>query len=186
MQLKRTQFALRTFAKNVIKQARTNLTKSKPNKNVSKTLYNSLKFNLEVDNDDFELTFDLGKYGAYVDTGVKGSDPSLVDSDKRTGKQKAPNSPFKFRSKKPPAKALEAWAKARRFRLRDEKGQFAKGNYKSIGFVLQKFVFAQGIKPSLFFTKPFIKNFENLPKPLLDAFENDIDNFLGFKVKPNE
>ena len=52
MQLKRTQFALRTFAKNVIKQARTNLTKSK--KNVNKTLYNSLKFNLDVDNDDFE------------------------------------------------------------------------------------------------------------------------------------
>ena len=184
MQLKRTQFALRTFAKNVIKQARTNLTKSK--KNVNKTLYNSLKFNLDVDNADFELTFDLGKYGAYVYSGVKGSDPSLVDSDKRTGKQKAPNSPFKFHSKRPPAKALEAWAKARRFRLRDEKGQFAKGNYRSIGFVLQKFVFAQGIKPSLFFTKPFIKNFDNLPKTLLDAFENDLDNLLGFKVKQNE
>jgi hypothetical protein len=75
---------------------------------------------------------------------------------------------------------LMEWAKARNIRLRDEKGKFKKGNYRTIGFILQKSIYEKGIKPSLFFTKPFEKAFDNLPPELIEKFGLDIDDLLEF------
>jgi len=72
------------------------------------------------------------------------------------------------------------WAKARNIRLRDEKGKYKKGNYRTIGFILQRSIYEKGIKPSLFFTKPFEKAFDNLPPELVERFALDIDNLLDF------
>ena len=170
MDFKQTKEELNKFAKYVIQQARTNLTKQK--KNNTSNLYKSLKYKVNEKNDGLYLDIYMDEYGDFVDQGVKGANTSLV----KNGKQKAPNSPFKYTNKKPPQKFIEQWAKARNFRLRDKKGRFAKGNYRSIGFVLQKFIFAQGIKPSFFFTKPFKKAFTRLPSELGEAFAKDIIN----------
>ncbi len=78
----------------------------------------------------------------------------------------------------PPLAPLIKWAKFRNIRLRDNKGKFAKGNYRTIGFILQKRIFAQGIKPSLFFTKPFTRAFKNLPEEVVDAFGLDLTDLL--------
>ena len=63
----------------------------------------------------FSIVFNLGKYGAFVDQGVRGADPSIIDRwtamEKRTGVQKAPLSRFSFKSKYPPIKPLSEWAK---------------------------------------------------------------------------
>jgi len=72
------------------------------------------------------------------------------------------------------------WAKARNIRLRDEKGRYKKGNYRTIGFILQRSIYEKGIKPSLFFTKPFEKAFDNLPTELIEKFGLDIDDLLEF------
>ena len=48
---------------------------------------------------------------------------------------------------------LMQWAKRKNIRFRDEKGRFAKGNYRTIGFWLQKRIFAQGLKTNLIFLK---------------------------------
>ena len=71
-------------------------------------------------------------------------------------------------------KPLMDWAKFNKIRFRDKKGKYMKGNYKTIGFWLQKRIFAQGIKPTLWFTKPFRKAFENLPADLSKAFAADL------------
>jgi len=162
---KNTQEALNKFAKYVIQQARTNLTKQK--KNVSSDLYSSLGYDLNVSPNSFGLEFYMLPYGQFIDKGVSGT-------------KKRYNTIYEYTSKKPPMGPLMEWAKARNIRLRDEKGKFKKGNYRTIAFILQKSIYEKGIKPSLFFTKPFEKAFDNLPPELLERFALDIDDLLEF------
>jgi len=75
---------------------------------------------------------------------------------------------------------LADWAQKKNIRLRDKKGKFKKGNYKTIGFILAKSIFEKGIKASFFFTKPFEQGFEKLPNELVDRFALDIDDLLDF------
>jgi len=169
---------LQAFGKYVVQQSRTNLTKQK--RNVSKNLYNSIEYTLEEKDNSFFLNFIMDEYGTFLDKGVKGANPSLVDN-KKTGKkgvQKGGNSPYSYKTKRPPMQPLADWAKKRNIRLRDEKGRFKKGNYRTIGFILQRSIFAQGIKPSLFFTKPFEVAFERYKKGIKKSFMQDIIDLI--------
>jgi hypothetical protein len=188
--LRNTKRHLENFAKRVVKSSRGNL--SRKGKNVTQQLKNSIEYELTESNDVISLTFSMLDYGVFQDEGVKGKDPRLADtyhykyskSEKKMvkagikskGKQKAPNSRFKFKNKMPPQKPLEKWARFKGIRLRDEKGRFKKGSAKTLGFILQRRIFAQGMKPSLFFTNPFKKAFDNLPEPLLEALGTDLIN----------
>ena len=177
IQNKETYKTLNSFAKRVISRARANLTRG--DINVSKELYNSLDYDLKVSKNSLSLKMIMSEYGAFRDLGVKGKNPSLV----KNGVQKAPNSPFKFRDKKPKVDFIVEWAKARRIRLRDDKGKFAKGSYLTIGFILQNRIYAQGIKPSLFFTNPYKSAFKDLPDDLIEAYGLDLRGFLGDTFK---
>ena len=164
--------AINKFRAYVIQQSRSNLTKGK--KNVSKSLYNSLKSEVETENDYILIGFSMDKYGAFQDKGVKGSKSS----------EKAPNSPFKFTNKMPPSKPLSDWAKKRNIRLRDDSGKFKKGNYKTIGFLIARSIFEKGIKPSLFFTKPFEAGYKKfIDTDLIKAFSQDIDVIFSYEEK---
>jgi hypothetical protein len=163
--LQNTKESLNKFAKYVIQQSRSNLSKNK--KNVSSDLYGSLGYDLKVNPNSFSLEFYMADYGQFVDQGVSGI-------------KRKYNTPFSYTNKKPPMQPLADWAKARRIRLRDEKGKYKKGNYKTIGFILQRSIYEKGIKPSLFFTKPFEKAFDNLPKELIKNFGLDLDDLLDF------
>lgn len=176
--LKNLQTELQSFGKYVVQQSRSNLTKQKHN--VSKDLYNSIHYKLEENNGNFDLAFIMDEYGTFLDKGVKGANPSLV----KGGKQKGGNSPYSFRNKRPPMQPIADWAKKRNIRLRDKEGKFKKGNYRTIGFILQRSIFAQGIKPSMFFTKPFLAAFDRYPELLSKAFAQDITDI--FKDNNNE
>ena len=71
MELQETKNTLNSFAKYVIQQSRSNLTKGK--KNVSKKLYDSLGYNILSDNTGFILQFIMEEYGSYQDQGVSGT-----------------------------------------------------------------------------------------------------------------
>ena len=170
--LKNLQTELQSFGKYVVQQSRSNLTKQKHN--VSKDLYNSIHYKLDEKNGNFDLAFIMDEYGTFLDKGVKGANPSLV----KGGKQKGGNSPYSFRNKRPPMQPIADWAKKRNIRLKDKEGKFKKGNYRTIGFILQRSIFAQGIKPSMFFTKPFLAAFDRYPELLSKAFAQDIIDIL--------
>tara|TARA_R100000544_G_scaffold36023_1_gene23823 strand:+ start:1622 stop:2152 length:531 start_codon:yes stop_codon:yes gene_type:complete len=170
--LNKIKAELQAFGKYVVQQSRSNLTKQK--RNVSKNLYNSLKYNLQEKDNSFFLSFIMDEYGTFLDRGVRGADPSLV----KNGKQKGADSPYSYKTKKPPMQPLADWAKKRNIRLRDEKGRFKKGNYRTIGFILQRSIFAQGIKPSLFFTKPFDVAFKRYKKGIKKSFMQDIIDLI--------
>jgi hypothetical protein len=170
--LEEVQRELSKFGRAVIKQSRSNLTRL--NRNDTKDLYSSLDFDLKVHKNSFSFSFYMMEYGAFVDEGVRGANPSAV----KNGKQKGGNSPYRFKNKRPPMQPLADWAKRKNIRLRTKDGKFAKGNYKSIGFILQKRIWAQGMKPTLFFTKPFEQAFSKLPDEILEKFGLDIDEFI--------
>ena len=122
---------VKKYAKYVVQQAKSNLTKDKKG---SGDLYNSVKYVLDTESDAFLLAFLMEKYGAYVDEGVKGANPSLI----KGGVQKAPLSKFKYTNKMPPMQILADWAKSKNIRFRNAKGQYAKGSNRSMGFVYRK------------------------------------------------
>jgi hypothetical protein len=158
MQLKQTKDILNKFAKYVIQQSRTNLSKKK--KNSSKSLYNSLDFKYKTVNGGIGIQFLMDEYGIYQDKGV-------------SGKKKKYNTPFSYKDKMPPSSALDKWSVRKGIAPRDKSGKFIPR--KSINFLIARSIYNKGIKPSLFFTKPFEKAYKDLPKDLVKGFINDIE-----------
>ena len=181
---------LNRFAKYVVSQSRANLTRgSKPygSKNDSKKLYNSLDYDVTVSKNSFQLAFLMEDYGIFQDKGVRGKDPSKVSPNAKITGQQAPNSPYRFGSGKTGnwkefVLNIEKWAKKKNLRLRDKKGRFTKGNYKSIAHIVAGNIYNRGIKPSLFFTKPFEKAFSNLSKDLVEAYKLDVEQLIKTTV----
>jgi len=162
---------LRKFGRSVVNKARKN---ARQNAYASGNMAREMSFDLNVSKNSFGLKFFTSEYGVFNDAGVRGANPSLVNN----GVQKAPLSKFRFKTKKPPVAPLIKWAKLKRIRFRDSSGKYKKGNYRAIGFWLQKRIFAQGIKPTLFFTTPYIKFFKKLPEDVVEAYGIDIKDFL--------
>jgi len=167
------QIELSRFGKAVVKQARTNLTKQR--REDTKDLYNSLKYDLDVHKQSFSLSFEMLEYGMYVDQGVKGKSSS----------NKAPRSPFKFGSgtgkKGGLTRSIEKWVKRKNIKFRNKKGQFITS--KNTSFLISRSIYQKGIKPSLFFTKPFEKAFDRLPDELIVQFGLDVNDFLEESLK---
>ena len=161
MELQETQKILNSFAKYVIQQSRSNLTKT--NKNASKKLYNSLDYKILSDSSGFILQFLMEEYGAYQDQGVSGT-------------KKKYKTPFKYTTKRPPSSAFDKWTVRKCIAPREEGGRFTKR--KGLNFIIAKSIFEQGIRPSLFFTKPFEKRFKTLPPELIAAFVNDAEKTI--------
>ena len=190
MKQSEVQKELERFRDYVIKEARTNLTRSQ--KNVSKGLYESLKGNVKAMPNSFSMEFEMNPYGQFQDKGVRGKDPSKVSPNARIRGQQAPNSPYKFGSGSAAGKwgvfvsNIEKWAKKRNIRLRDEKGKYTKGNYNTIAQIIAGNIYNRGIKPSLFFTKPFEAAFKRLPEELVEKFGLDAMNLFKETQFKNE
>jgi hypothetical protein len=162
---KNTKGYLNSFAKYVIQQSRSNLTKG--GKNVDKKLYNSLDSQIEVGANSFRMVFLMENYGEFQDKGVSGT-------------QKKYNTPFSYKTKRPPLKPITEWVKKRRFQFRKEDGKLM--SYQSTAFLVRQGIFKNGVKPSLFFTKPFEKAFERLPDELIEAYGLDVEQFLQYTI----
>ena len=157
---------LNDFAKYVIQQSRSNLTKQ--GKNVDKKLYNSLDKQIEVSANSFRLSFLMENYGEFQDKGVSGT-------------KKKYNTPFSYKSKRPPLKPIEDWVTKKRFQFRNkESGKFM--SFKSTAYLISGGILKNGIKPSLFFTKPFEKAFERMPDELAEAYGLDVEQFLQYTL----
>ena len=169
---------LEQYKKYVIQQSKANLSKGR--NNMSKTLYNRIKGEVVTDNDYAIVAFRMEYYGQFQDEGVKGAFPNMV----KNGKQKAPNSRFMFTNKRPPAGIIAEWAKKRGIKLRDEQGKFKKGSYKTLGFIIANRIYAQGIKPTLFFTKPYEAGFKKYIVGQMPAqVAIDVDRIVDINLK---
>jgi hypothetical protein len=173
--LEHTQKTLEKFRDYVIQQSRSNLTKS--DKNVSKKLYNEIKGNVKVSQNSFQLGFEMPIYGQFQDKGVKGKFSSF----------KAPNSPFKFGTgtglKGGLTRGIEKWVQAKRFQFKDKKtGKFM--SYKNTAFLISRSIYITGIRPSLFFTKPFEAGYKKyIDEDLINQFALDVEDLMQYTLK---
>jgi len=164
---------LNKFAKYVIQQSRSNLTKGK--KNTSKELYNSIGYDIESSKDSTSMAFKMADYGKFQDLGVKGKDSSA----------KAPNSPYKFGTgsgkKGGLTKGIDKWVRRRGIQFRDKKGKFL--SYEQTGYIITRSVYKTGMKASMFFTKPFERAFKRLPDDLVKAYSIGIEKQIQVNIK---
>jgi len=167
--LKNVQQELNRFAKYVIQQSRTNLTKGK--KNSSKALYNSLDYDLNVSPNSFSMSFLMEDYGVFQDKGVSGI-------------KKKYNTPYSYTNKMPPPSKMDKWIVRKGLKgVRGKDGKFI--SRKSLQFMIARSIYNNGIKPSLFFTKPFKKAFTNLDKDIIKAYQLDVEELLKFTTNGN-
>ena len=130
--------ALEKYAKYVIQQSRSNLTKKK--NNASKQLYNSLEYKIQGD----KISFLSEDYGQFIDKGVKGAKSTYPESSA---------SPFRYTTKQPPSKVFDKWSVRKGIAPRDKQGKFV--SRQSLNFLIARSIKNKGIRATLFFTKPF-------------------------------
>jgi hypothetical protein len=140
-------------------------------------LYNSIKYDLDIEDNLFLLDFLMENYGSFVDKGVKGAGGvrKTTSKFKRTNNKgklwklkNVTNNKYKFgKSGGISPKHFTGWAK--------RKGLSP--------FAVAKSVYHTGLKTTSFFTKPFEKGLERLPDEMFDAFVLDVENaiILGSK-----
>lgn len=164
----RIKAILDRFGKYVVQQARANLSKGK--QNTSKTLYNSIGYNIGVSKsgEKFGMKFMMEQYGEFQDKGVHGVKSSPIS---------AKDSTYRYKSKMPPASAFSNWVVKKGLKgVRDPKtGKFI--SRKSLQYAIARSIYNHGIPATKFFSKPFKMGFGKLPPELLGAFKIDPTDF---------
>lgn len=175
LKLEKVNKTIQMFRDYVIKEAKDNLNRSKHNN--SGSLANSIKGEIVTEDNYTIVGFKMNDYGTFVDLGVKG----------KTSSTKAPNSPYKFGSgtgrKGGLTKGINQWVRQKGFQFRDRKsGRFL--SYDSTAYLITRSIFNKGIKPSLFFTKPFEAGYRKyIDTDLIKAFSQDIDTIIDYNLK---
>jgi predicted transcriptional regulator len=145
------------FAKDVIKQAKTILTRK--HKNASKELYNS-------------ITFEIDKKGnilfSYADQG------DFVESGRRKG------------AKPPPTQVILKWVKQKGLgQWRDNKGRYISN--KSQAYLISRSISRKGIKPLAWFSNPFEKALDKFPEimevSIAKVIEKQVDELSSNTTK---
>jgi len=165
-ELENVRIELTKFRDDVIRESRSNLKTMR--KDTFGKLSKSLKGNIKVSKNSFEFDFAMEEYGLYQDKGVSGT-------------KKKYNTPYKYTDKMPPTKALDKWIVKKGLAPRNENGQLL--SRKGLKFAIARKIYIKGIKPSLFFTKPFEKYYKKLPNQLIEKYGLDLDKFMEFSLK---
>tara|TARA_Y100000114_G_scaffold39213_1_gene34905 strand:- start:6643 stop:7191 length:549 start_codon:yes stop_codon:yes gene_type:complete len=167
------------WGKYIVQQSRSRLTKGKHN--VDKNLYNSLKSEIKKNNQGIDILISMLGYGKFLDKGVRGANAYYADGN-------TSSSPYSFKSssKIPPVETLANWAKKRNIRLRNDKGQFAKGNYNTIGFLIARSIRDKGIRSTMFLTRSFQTSQKWVELKLARAVGEDVANEIRETAKKIE
>ena len=172
----RIEAVLNKFGKYIVQQARANLTRK--NRNVSKDLYNSIKWESDASKtgESFSASLSMLEYGEYQDKGVRGKVASPINTRE---------SPFRFGTgtgqKGGLTKAIQKWVRARRFQFRQENGRFM--SYDSTAFLVARSIYRKGIPATFFYSRPFNIAFKKLPAELVEAYALTPDDFKEFLRK---
>ena len=175
MKFKNVDEIVTKYAKYVVQQSKSNLTKDKKG---GGDLYNSVSYKIEKSQDDFLLDFLMEDYGAFVDRGVKGKTSTYPETSAALSK-------FQYGSgtgqKGGLTKGINAWLKKKRFQFRDKQGRFM--SYESMTYLIARSIYNKGLKANLFFTKPFEAGLKRLPDDLIKGFALDIEDAIILGTK---
>tara|TARA_R110000737_G_C14576563_1_gene484949 strand:- start:70 stop:600 length:531 start_codon:yes stop_codon:yes gene_type:complete len=174
MQLSKTRAAMNAFGKYVVENSKQNLVDK--GKNSSSSLYESISYKISEGGDFTGLEILMEEYGKFQDKGVSGVKVKY-------------ETPYAYTDKMPPPTKLDKWIVRRGIAPRTSSGKFkartisAAGFAKSIQFMIARSIYMKGIKPSMFFTKPFEAAFKNLPEEMINAFALDVEQLMKNTIK---
>lgn len=164
MNLDATKPAFERYGKEVIKQARANL--SRNDMNVTRELYRSLSYRVKVSPNSIEQSFSTTRYGAFQDRGVKGTESS----------RRAPDSPYQFKSQMIPWEPIIKWVTARKIQFTTPQGRFM--SFRSTAFLIARSIPKKGLRATRFFSKPARRRAEFLRKELIETLAIDFGKFV--------
>jgi len=177
MRLEAVKTTVNKFAQLVLSQAKKNLQK----KGSTGNLANSLKYKLTESEKGFIISFFGIEYADFVDKGVKGA-----IKDKSGAIKNKDDRFYAYTTKMPPPSKLDKWIVRKGLAPR-QNGKFTGrkintvGFKKSIQFLVARSIYSKGIKASLFFTKPFEKEYKTLANSIVNDFLIEIDNKIDKK-----
>lgn len=170
---------LKDFNKEVIKQARANLTRK--GKKDRGTLYNEMKSEVKASKNSFYSNISFGgakEYWDFIDKGVKGA----------TSSKKAPKSPYKFgtgTTKGGFKSSIDGWVKRKGIQFRQREGKGVKGqflSYNQTSFLIRRAIWNKGLETTNFISRPFELAFKRLPNEVIQAYSLDLDSTLKYIV----
>jgi hypothetical protein len=153
--------ALQKFRDIVVNEAKANLRSQ--GKDASGKLSNSIQGTVKEMPNSIGVYFDMLPYGNFQDKGVSGTKRKF-------------NTPYSYTTKMPPPSKLDKWIVRKGIAPRSKTGKFQ--SRKGIQFAIARSIFYKGIKPSLFFTKPFEQAYKTLPDVLIDKYGLDAEQLL--------
>ena len=175
MKFKNVDEVLTKYAKYVVQQSRSNLTRDEKG---GGPLYNSVSYKIDKSQDDFLLDFLMEDYGKFVDKGVKGKTSTYPETSAALSK-------FQYGSgtgkKGGLTKGIAKWVRKKKFQFRDKQGRFM--SYDSMTYLIARSIYNKGLKANLFFTKPFEAGLRKFPEDLIMAYSLDIDNSIILGTK---
>jgi hypothetical protein len=147
-----TEKFIRTYGSQVEQEIETRLHNS--GRVASGKLYDSIRYEVKREKQDFILSFKMADYGKYIDKGVRGAE-----------KNRAGKSPYKFTTKMPPIKPIMKWMKL-------------KGIDKSKAWAVRRSIYLFGITPTNFFTIPTTRRAKQFEQGYIKAMGRDLDNMI--------
>ena len=153
--------ALEKFRDLVVAEAKANL--QRMGKNSSGKLSNSIKGEVKEMPNSIGIYFEMEPYGNFQDKGVSGTERKF-------------DTPYSYTTKMPPPSKLDKWIVKRGIAPRNVTGQFQ--SRKGLQFAIARSILKYGIRPSLFFTKPFEAAYKTLPDTLIDKYGLDAEKLL--------
>ena len=162
--LENVQKFLNDFKDHIIREAKAKAPTSSGN------LKNNITGYVKESANSIQITFEMPEYGFFQDQGV-------------SGKKKKYNTEFSYTDKMPPPSKLDKWIVRKGIAPRKEGGKFA--SRKSLQFLIARSIYMNGIKPSLFFTKPFEAAFKKLPNELVEKYGLGMEELLDEIIKQN-
>lgn len=170
---------LNSFARQVVKESREFLSRSKDSKGKSRgstALGNSIRATVSTDPNGFSVKFFMSDYGTFLDKGVKGTNSNYIENK---------DTDYSYTTKQPPTSIIEKWIKKKGIRGRVNKdwksagnrgGQFIKD--KSLAFLIARSIKKKGIKSVSFFTTPFSIKYKELQDNFLKQFSKDVTTYI--------
>jgi hypothetical protein len=184
MSLENLENYLNSFGKQVVKDAKKNLSKAGKG---GGNLERSIKFNVVKSGDVLDVEFSMADYGTFVDKGVKGAGGTIKSKDSKhkgsyggrrwyiTWEGKRKDSPYKFgsgRSSGSIYKGISSFIRKKNINKSTVSGKFISATGIKIAIV--KVLWVKGIHGISFFQKSLMRGMKNFAENYGKALGEDI------------
>ena len=140
------------------------------------SLAKSLKSYVKESPNSIQISFSMNNYGWYQDRGVKGVSSGESLSNYRFGTGNGEDGGL--------TKGINKWVQRKQIQFRNkETGQFM--SYEQTARTIIRSIWRKGIKPSMWFTKPFEKYYKKLPKEVTEKYVKDMETLFNSITKEN-